>query len=46
MGPLGAGRRAYLKDHSFMPCDDLDGWDEGGGWNRDPRGRGYVYTSS
>lgn len=26
MGPLGAGRGAYLKDHSFMPCDDLDGW--------------------
>lgn len=30
MGPLRAGRGAYLKDHSFMRCDDLDGWDEGG----------------
>ena len=30
MGPLRAGRGAYLKDHRFMRCDDLDGWDEGG----------------
>lgn len=43
MGPLRAGRGAYLKDHSFMRCDDLDGWDEGGDWNGDPRGRGYIY---
>ena len=25
-------------------CGDLDGWD--GGWEGDPRGRGYMYTYS
>ena len=31
---------------SSVLCDDLDGWDGGGGWEGGPRGRGYVYAYS
>ena len=29
-----------------MLCDDLEGWDGGGGGEEGSRGRGHVYTYS
>ena len=29
-------------EFSSVLCDDLEGWD-GGGWERNLRGRGYMY---